>query len=195
MEFTGTKSGITLDLSTKKHIVSILANEDVLEQYQKFSEEDKLTITIKKYRNKRSLDANAYMWVLLSKLAAVLHTSKDELYLEKVTEYGVFTHIIVKPNMVQKVKEEWRTCRVLGEVDVNGETGIQIQCYFGSSTYDTAEMAELIDGIVNDCKDAGVETLPPVEIERMKREWGVKIEEKNQSPAIQRKDQGAHSRT
>lgn len=138
-----------------------------------------LSVKVCRKINKRSKDANAYMWVLLSKLAAVHHTTKDELYLQMLDQYGVFTHIIAKPHIVEKVQEEWRTCRVLGEVNVNGQEGIQIQCYFGSSTYDTKEMARLIDGIVTECKEMEIETLPPAEIERMKREWGVKIEEKN----------------
>ena len=50
-------------------------------------------------------------------------------------------------------------------------TGIQLQCYFGSSTYNTKEMSVLIDGIVYEAKELGIETLPPDELERMKVEW------------------------
>lgn len=131
-----------------------------------------LTVDIKQYRQKRSLDANAYMWVLLSKMADVLKTTKDELYLEMLDRYGVFTHIIVKKSVVERVKEEWRTVRELGVVSVNGQTGIQLQCYFGSSTYDTKEMSTLIDGIVSECKELGIETLTPAELELMKNAWG-----------------------
>ena len=51
-------------------------------------------------------------------MAAKLRTSKDELYLEMLSRYGVFTHIVVKPNVVDRVKGEWRTVRELGEVTV-----------------------------------------------------------------------------
>ena len=37
----------------------------------------------------------------------------------------------------------------------------------GSSSYDTKEMARLIDGLVSECKEVGIETLPPDEVERM----------------------------
>lgn len=84
-----------------------------------------------------------------------------------------FTHIIVKPDIVDRVKVEWRTVRELGEITVNGMTGIQLQCYFGSSTFDTKEMSVFIDGLVYECRQLGIETLPPEEIERMKQEWGV----------------------
>lgn len=131
-----------------------------------------LAVEIKQYRQKRSLDSNAYLWVLLSKMADVLHTTKDELYLQVLERYGVFTHIVVKPHVVERIKQEWRTVRELGEVTINGQTGIQLQCFFGSSTYNTKEMATLIDGVVSECKEMGIETLPPTELERMKGEWG-----------------------
>jgi len=131
-----------------------------------------LEVEIKQHRHRRSLDANAYLWVLLSKMADVLHTTKDELYLEILARYGVFTHIVVKPEIVDRVKQEWRTVRVLGEVTVNGKTGVQLQCYFGSSTYNSKEMSVLIDGVISECKDLGIETMPPDELALLKSKWG-----------------------
>jgi hypothetical protein len=131
-----------------------------------------LAVEIKQYRQKRSLDANAYLWVLLQKIAEAVNSSKDEVYLQMLERYGVFTHIVVKPHIVDKVKQEWRTVRELGEVTVNGKTGIQLQCYFGSSTYDAKEMSVLIDGVVSECKEMGIETMTPDEIARLKDEWG-----------------------
>jgi len=37
----------------------------------------------------------------------------------------------------------------------------------GSSAYDTQEMSVLIEGLVSECKELGIETLPPDEIKRM----------------------------
>lgn len=127
---------------------------------------------LKEKRKHRSLDSNAYLWVLLDKLAAAIGIDKDELYLQVLERYGVFTHLIVKSAVVDRVKAEWRTVRELGEVTVNGQSGIQLQCYFGSSTYDTKEMARLIDGVVSECREVGIETMTPAELERMKAEWG-----------------------
>ena len=148
-----------------------------------------MVVQIKKKTNRRSLDANAYLWVLLQKMADGLSTPKNrvdkwDVYLLILESYGVFTHIIVKPSAVERMKQEYRACKELGEVTVGSMTGIQLQCYYGSSSYDTAEMARLIDGVITECKQMGIETLPPDEIERMKREWGVEIEEKNESIAV-----------
>lgn len=51
-----------------------------------------------------------------------------------------------------------------------------MQCYKGSSLYNTKEMSLLIDGVVRECKELGIETETPDEIERMKQEWGINIE-------------------
>ena len=112
-----------------------------------------LSVEIKPFRKKRSLDANGMLWAILNQMAEVLKTSKDEVYLEMLNRYGVFTHVIVKADVVEKVKREWRTVRELGEVTVNGKTGIQLQCYFGSSTYDSKEFSVLLEGVISEAKE------------------------------------------
>ena len=172
MEFTGKLQTVSRDWKTGQWNITFTINEaSTINEVNNIQSCEKLSIKAVKHRNKRSLDANAYCWVILQKIAEVLHQDKWNVYLEMLGKYGVFTHIIVKPNVVDKVKEEWRTVKELGEVSVNGVTGIQLQCYFGSSTYNTKEMSVLIDGIVYEAKELGIETLPPDELERMKVEW------------------------
>lgn len=172
MEFTGKLQNVSRDWKTGQWNITFTMNEaSAINEVNNIQSCEKLSIKAVKHRNKRSLDANAYCWVILQKIAEVLHQDKWNIYLEMLGKYGVFTHIIVKPNVVDKVKEEWRTVKELGEVNVNGVTGIQLQCYFGSSTYNTKEMSVLIDGIVYEAKELGIETLPPDELERMKVEW------------------------
>lgn len=172
MEFTGKLQNVSRDWNTGQWNITFTINEaSAINEVNNIQSCEKLSIKAVKHRNKRSLDANAYCWVILQKIAEVLHQDKWNVYLEMLGKYGVFTHIIVKPNVVDKVKEEWRTVKELGEVSVNGMTGIQLQCYFGSSTYNTKEMSVLIDGIVYEAKELGIETLPPDELERMKIEW------------------------
>ncbi|MBQ8279521.1 MAG: hypothetical protein IJZ23_07050 [Roseburia sp.] len=171
MECTGKLHSVNRDWKTGKIIIGFELNEEPTEAINAIGLFEKLSIKVAKFREKRSLDANAYMWVLLQKMAESLHQDKWNIYLEMLGRYGVFTHIIVKPNVVEKVKEEWRTVKELGEVCVNGTTGIQLQCYFGSSTYNSKEMSVLIDGVVSEAKEMGIETLPPAELERMKAAW------------------------
>lgn len=180
MDFTGTFESLMVDFTTRKQKAVLTLNEDARQAFEKLKDSDKLSIVIKKYRKKRSLDANAYLWVLLQKIADALSTpgnrvDKWDVYLDMLKEYGVFTHVVVKPEAVERMKREWRACRVLGKITVGRMTGIQIQCYYGSHTYDTKEMSRLIDGVVTECKELGIETLPPNEIKRMKEQWGVDV--------------------
>ena len=158
---------VTLTLADSRQVVAQRVAE-----WQGLLTKGQLSVEIKRHRQRRSLDANAYLWVLLGKMATVLQTDKDAVYIEMLSRYGVYTHVVVKPNVAERVKQEWRTVRELGEVTVNGKTGIQLQCYFGSSTYTTAEMATLIDGVISECKDMGIETATPAELARMMGEWG-----------------------
>ena len=130
------------------------------------------TLEIKKFRRRRSLDANAYFWVMVGKLADALHTDNNSVYIDLLERYGVFTHVIVKEKAAEQFKQEYRLVKDLGEVTVNGASGIQLQCFFGSSSYDTKQMARLIDGTISECKEVGIETMTPQELEILKTEWG-----------------------
>lgn len=142
------------------------------EEISKIIPDKTYTVEIKLKRKERSLNANAALWVLLGEMAEKLHTNKDELYLEMLSRYGVFTHIVVKPNVVDRVKGEWRTVRELGEVTVNGKTGVQLQCYFGSSTYDTQEFTRLLDGVISEAKEMGINLISDADKAIMLAEWG-----------------------
>lgn len=131
-----------------------------------------LLVVIKQFRHKRSLDANAYMWVLLGEIASALRTTKDELYLLMLERYGIYTHVIVKPEAVSKVKQEWRTVRELGEVKINGNVGQQLQCYFGSSTYNSKEFSTLLNGVVEEAKEMGIDVISNREIKSLLEAWG-----------------------
>jgi len=157
----------------QQEIVLSLIEKSEIADLKKSIENDKLLVVeVKQYHQHRSLNSNAFLWVMLEKMAGVLNATKDELYLQMLDRYGVFTHLIVKQQAVNRVIGEWRTVRNLGEIKINGQTGVQLQCYFGSSGYDTAEMARLIDGVVSECADLGIETLPQSEIDAMNQQWG-----------------------
>lgn len=146
--------------------------QEVYELSQVVAKGKQLSVEIKQHRNSRSLDANALLWKLCSEIADKIKSTKDEVYLTMLERYGVFTHIIVKPEAVKRVKQEWRTVRVLGEVTVNGKTGVQIMCYYGSHLYDTKEFSVLLDGVVNEAKELDIPVLSKSEIELIKSEWG-----------------------
>lgn len=147
----------------------------LLEGLKKALEQGKvIEVEIDIKREKRSNNANAYLWALLAKIADVLYTSKDDLYTMMLERYGAFTHIIVKPNAVEAVKKQYRVVRELGPIKINGQEGIQLQCYFGSSLYDSKHFSVLLNGVIEEAKDLGIETKSEEEINSLIREWGDK---------------------
>lgn len=158
-------------------IIPLPANME--EEISKITPDKTYSVEIKQKRKDRSLNANAALWVLLGEMAAKLRTIKDELYLEMLSRYGVFTHVVVKPNVVDRVKSEWRTVRELGEITINGKTGIQLQCYFGSSTYDTQEFSRLLDGVISEARELGITLISDADRALMLAEWGNKNDSKN----------------
>ena len=155
----------------KQAIVSITlqnANIDTLSALKQYTTDGKLLdVDIKKYRAKRSLQANKYLWELLGKIAEILNADKWKIYLQMLKRYGKYTYIIVKPNVVESMKEKWREIEELGEVEVEGQTGVQLLCYFGSSSYNSKEMSTLIEGVIYEAKELGIETKTQEEIDSM----------------------------
>lgn len=133
--------------------------------------EGDLRITTKKWRERRSKDANALFWACVGEIAQVLHEDKWEVYLALLKSYGRFTYILVPEQAVDRMKEMWREVEEVGEVDVNGRKSIQLLCYYGSSTYDTAEMSRLIDGTMNEMDTLEIPRPDGREIRRALEEW------------------------
>lgn len=143
-----------------------------LQQAANSGKELEVEITIR--RKRRSLNANAYLWQVLGQMAAVLRTDKDEVYLTMLERYGVYTHVCVKPAAVERVKQEWRAARELGELTINGQKAVQLQCYFGSHTYNSKEFSVLLDGVLDEAKELGIEILSEADKDLLLKEWGAK---------------------
>jgi hypothetical protein len=176
VELTGRIVGVSKDWKTQKYNVTFEIDNQPLADIETLSECKELDIRVKKHREKRSLNANAYLWVLLQKIAEAEDTTKEEVYLFMLQRYSrAFTHVIVKEHAVEKMKSLYRTCIDLGKVKVGNMEGHQLQVYYGSSTFDTKEMSVLLDGVVSECEGMGISTLTPNELQKMKEEWGVNV--------------------
>lgn len=130
---------------------------------------------VKQHRERRSLDANAYAWVLIDKLAKATGQAKTRVYREAIREIGGNTETVcIKEEAAAKLCAGW-TRNGLGwltDILPSKLPGcVNVVLYYGSSTFDTAQMARFIDGIIQDCKAVGVETLPPDKLEAMLEGW------------------------
>lgn len=124
-----------------------------------------------KWRNKRSLNANGLLWDCLERIADALHGDKWLVYLMMLKRYGKFSYAIVRPEAVQAMRDSWRETEVLGEIDVNGEKGVQLLCYYGSSTYDTKEFSRLLDGVISEMQEMGIPTPMQEDLDRALKNW------------------------
>lgn len=174
MECTGKLESITRDWQTNKFLLTFSVNEpSAINSVHDIQSCDKLSIRAVRFREKRSLDANALLWVCLSKIADAMTPPADkwDIYLLMLKRYGKFTHICVKPNVVDAVKSQWRESEVIGEVNINGQKAVQMLCYFVSSTYDTKEFSHLLDGVISEMQEMGLETPASEDMRRALEQW------------------------
>lgn len=106
-------------------------------------------IDVNKMTEKRSLNANAYMWTLCSMLAEKLSNDKvkyvkEDIYRKEIKEAGIWA------------------------ADGNKEV---IRFYYGSSRYNKNQMQRLLNNLVQDCQAVGIETKTPDEIANLVSLW------------------------
>ena len=178
MEFTGCVQNVSKDWNTGQFQITFTVNElSAINEINSIKDCEKLNIKAVKYRKKRSLDANAYLWVLCTKIAEVVQSSKDEIYEEMLQKYGClyqdengdYVVATVKASVDMAKMGHWKFYKTDGKFSAY----LMIK---GTSEYDTAEMAHFIDRVVEEAKELDIETMTPDELERMKAAWGKKYE-------------------
>lgn len=179
-------TGRVLDLSigfNRKQRLTLEIDIDFRENFNQLQGTE-LSIDIKKQRKRRSLNANNYCWALLEKLAAVLRTDKEAVYVEMLRRYGAGESYLDDNGNECKAVFSLRedippqlVCRyhqVIGSSELNGQTFIHYRALKGSSQYDTKEMSVFLDGIVSECQEVGIPTDTPEQLARYKDAWGEK---------------------
>ena len=130
-----------------------------------------ITIEVKEVRQKRSLNANAYFWQLVNKVAIATNSTDQDVYRNLVKDFGVSTTLMIREEAKDSFIRVWTEgkdssgwfCEDLGH-------GV-IKAYQGTSTYNTKEMSRIIDGLVEECKELNIETMTPDELEHLKNTW------------------------
>ena len=160
----------------KQQLVLTISGTADISKYQAMIEKgQELQIEIK--RKKRSLDANSYCWLLVGKIAATIQQTPENVYRKFIRDVGQCQYMPVKNEAVDKFIEIWGERGIGWFAEKAWDTkGIPdyttVKAYYGSSCYDTKEMSILIDEIVRECKEMGIDTATPAEIELMKSKWG-----------------------
>lgn len=182
MESKGTLIDVSRDWKTGKMRLTFEFDSDVSAAIDKIKDK-LLRITVKLWRDKRSLDANSYYWVLLSRLAEAVGISKPRAHNLMLRKYGqnlvidsqIAFLVIPDTEEAEETALEAESFHIRPTSQVKqGKDGKMYRTYTvlaGSSTYDTKEMSELINGLVSECKEQGIETLTPDELARMMKDY------------------------
>lgn len=175
--------GISKDYENNKWIATLnFEDNEIVSTYQELKDRE-LNVEIKNFRKKRSLDANSYYWVCSNKLAAKLHVSNESMHNMLLRRYGAIERIDGSPVTVYIPDTDEAEEKALNASTYHikptsqvkeGQNGTMFRAYLmikGSHEYNTEEMSRLIDGVVAECKEVGIETLPPYELERIVNAW------------------------
>ena len=131
--------------------------------------------SIEKAKKKRSLDANAYAWVLIDKIAAEMRLGKEEVYRNTIRDIGGNSEIICVPDKaIDTLRRCWEKNGLGWQMDtfpskLKGCTNAIL--YYGSSAYDTKQMSIFIDRLIQDAKALGIETMPPDRLNSLLEAW------------------------
>lgn len=183
MELKGQIDTVTKDVLTGRERVTFICDPFPLQGLERYAEKA-LTVSVKEYSKKRSLTANAYYWTLVGALAKALKITNSAMHNMLLRRYGAPEEIggrlcyVTMPDTVEAEQRvlEAETYHLKPTSDVRvGTDGSFWRTYVmlkGSHEYDTKEMTRLIDGIVSECKELGIETLPRDQLERMLEDYG-----------------------
>lgn len=134
---------------------------------------DKYEVEIKRIRSKRGLTANAYYWVLAEQLSKALGTSKDEVHAEMMHRYGTMSlndkgsPVVFSIQAGEDPKGITPYSRSFAEGTVNGKRFIHYVRLKGSSEMSAKEFGDLLDGLISECKEMGIETMTPAEVAQL----------------------------
>lgn len=166
-----------LDLSLSfdgKQRLTIELDGDFRTEFEELHDKP-VSVAVKQYRAKRSLDANAYAWVLIDKIAQKMRLPKERVYKDAIREIGGVSDVIcVQNRAAQKIKSVWKDKGLGWQVEtmdskIEGCTVLVL--YYGSSYYDTAQMSALIDQLVQTAQNLGIETKPEEYIKSLLEEY------------------------
>ena len=170
----------------REWVISFTTSSDFSESFDELYGKD-LNITIRKASRARSLDANAFAWVLINQIAGKLQEKEPrngwtpiEVYRNAIRDVAGACTIHCMPNdQVEQIVEDWKSLGMGFQVEtfpskIEGCTN----GYFwkGSHLYSSQQMSELISMLIQEAEGLGIPTIPDEEATRLLGEWGKKRE-------------------
>ena len=123
---------------------------------------EQYTLDIKKVSNKRSVKQNSMLWALINEICMVENgdtSSSEDLYLRLLEMSGAkSTFITIKKDAIDDFKSLARHIRIVDETLYKGVPYCTVEVFYGSSTFNSKEMSQLIDTTLKDASEVGIET-------------------------------------
>ena len=164
---------LSISLGGKQRL-TIELDGDFRSEWDRLREKD-CEVSVKKYQKKRSNDANAYAWLLIDRIARAKRITKTEVYRNAIREIGGVSDILtIRKSALKRFVETWSGNGIGWQVEEIGSRipgWTNIVAYYGSSTYDTQQMSDLIDSLVQDAQSLDIETRPQEEINSLLEEY------------------------
>lgn len=171
MRLSGRITGASIDFATGRPTICFEINEksDFKQMVDDLKDKEKLSIEVKPYREKRSLNANAYAWKLIGEIADAVRASKEEVYLIMLKRYGQSELISVLSNV--PIGNYVKYYEEAGESKLNGKMFTHYRVYKGSSEFDKREMSIFIEGVCGEARHLGIQVETPNQLAEMKARW------------------------
>ena len=136
-----------------------------------------LRIDVRKASNPRSLQANNYAWLLIDQIAEKTGEDVSAVYRHAIREIGgVADYYGMKEEAYERFCEIWTAGHLGRQVEIipgSSKPGwVNVKAWKGSSDFDSAQMARLIDSLIQEADAQGIPTITPQETERMLGRWG-----------------------
>lgn len=185
MDFIGKIKDISMPNKDAVNILISTDNLTIMEELEKQRNSQKdMSIEIKRIYNKRSLDANAYFHFLVNKLARYFNVADDDMKIKMNLQYGTVARdennkcIGVKIPANVDIRKFYKYTKWFGECVEGGIKFNKYLFYKQTHTLNTKEMADLIEGVVQECRDNGIPTKTDEEVKDMINNWEPKGENK-----------------
>ena len=180
-----------MELHYKHSVFSVMADGNALlmitipseqkalyDKIQGFEDDKPKVVTIEYYKEKRTLTANNYLFVLLGKIAKKMNLSVGDCYVKMIKDYGVSVGMFIMKEAYPVFESSYNKtatsldhktslCVITKEYMKGFTEWVEFQAYLGSSGYDKKQFSHLVDGVVQEAADLGIETMPSEELKNL----------------------------
>lgn len=154
----------------RKQRITLELEDDFRLTYDKLKDKP-VDLSVKKWSEHRTLTANAYLWTLITQIGNAIRESKEDVYFDMLKAYGQGAAASVQEKDAERFCRSYKYHEKIGESTLNGKTFKHYRFWVGSSEYNREEFTILLDGVIREAENLGIETRPKEEIESLLKEF------------------------